>query len=97
MRPLTAIAAAVAVVGFLVSVYCFSRALGWELALGTYADWVVAVFTLAAVFTALGIAGRDRRLRAIEREDESKTHARLVQIAADCNDWSPTIEIHVVN
>jgi hypothetical protein len=50
--------------------------------LGTLSEWLAAIFTAVAVAAALWIATRDRHERREEREEEDKTHARLVRLKA---------------
>jgi hypothetical protein len=55
----------------------------WRIDLGHLADWAAAVGTFVAAIVAPGIASGDRRLRSSERLNESKIHARLVQVTAE--------------
>ena len=50
--------------------------------MGTFGEWLAAIFTAVAVGAALWIATRDRHERRAEREEEDKTHARLVRLKA---------------
>ncbi|HUO37474.1 MAG TPA: hypothetical protein VMU34_06400 [Mycobacterium sp.] len=50
----------------------------WHIELGNLANWVGALLTLAAVITALIIAGKDRRVRRAELLAQDAAQARLV-------------------
>jgi hypothetical protein len=52
----------------------------WHIDLGNLSEALAAFAAAGAAFVALWIAGRDRRDRKQEREDEEKTHARLVRV-----------------
>lgn len=52
----------------------------WHIDLGNLSEALAAFATAVAAFAALWIAGRERRDRKQEREDEDKTHARLVYL-----------------
>lgn len=83
------------------SAYFGSRAFGWSIDWGSIADWAAAGGAFFAAFVALRIANQDRELRVIEqeegREEASKIQARLVQVEATNNSYSPTVHVKVVN
>lgn len=53
----------------------------WHVELGNLSEALAAFATVGAAFAALWIAGRERRARRQEREDEDSTHARLVHLS----------------
>jgi hypothetical protein len=52
---------------------------------------------LWAAFVALRIAGRDRRDRKQEREEEDKTHARLISLNVETLSGRPVLLVKVRN
>jgi hypothetical protein len=71
------------------------RAFDWHL--GDVGGWLSWLGAIGAAAVALQIAGRGRRVRIAERDDEAKTHARLVQVEVNPHTGSPVVLVDVRN
>jgi hypothetical protein len=66
-------------------------------------DWGLVINAITATgaffagFVALVIATRDRHERKQEREDEEKTHARLVHLTPRMRSGQPVLDVEVRN
>jgi hypothetical protein len=77
----------------------------WHIELGNLSEALAAIATASAAFVALWIAGREPRDRMREREDEDRTHARLVYldvrlrtvVLRSAREGVPVVEVTVRN